>query len=64
MKLIFTKSAQMDLIRLREFIASKNPQAANRIAQRLKKAIEQLEADKDMDIMTRGWAKINHTPTP
>ncbi len=24
----------------------------------------QLEADKDMDIMTRGWAKINHTPTP
>jgi plasmid stabilization system protein ParE len=37
MKLLFTASAQKDLIRLREFIAQKNPAAATRINQRLRK---------------------------
>lgn len=50
MRLQFTKSAQRDLIRLREFIASKNPQAANRISQRLKQAIQRLTEQPDMGV--------------
>ncbi len=42
MKLQFTHSAQRDLIRLREFVASKNPQAAKRVSQRLKQSILRL----------------------
>ncbi|VAW71927.1 hypothetical protein MNBD_GAMMA12-2958 [hydrothermal vent metagenome] len=42
MTLKFTQSAQKDLIRLHEFIAIKNPQAARRISQRLKQSIQQL----------------------
>ena len=42
MKLIFSKTAVGDLIRLREFIALNNPAAAQRIAQRLKGAIQRL----------------------
>lgn len=42
MNLQFTHSAQRDLIRLREFIAQKNPTAAKCISQRLKQSIQRL----------------------
>lgn len=50
MKLQFTQSAQRDLIRLREFIAAKNPQAASRISQRLKQSIQRLMDQPDMGV--------------
>ncbi|QLQ34245.1 MAG: type II toxin-antitoxin system RelE/ParE family toxin [Candidatus Thiothrix singaporensis] len=37
-----TRRARYDLIRLREFIAEKNPQAAQRAAERITTAIDQL----------------------
>jgi plasmid stabilization system protein ParE len=37
-KLVFTELARQDLIRLREFIAEKNPGAAQRAAARIKAA--------------------------
>jgi len=43
MKLSYTPEAITDLIRLRAFIEKKNPQAANKIAQSLKKGISQLK---------------------
>jgi toxin ParE1/3/4 len=42
MILQFTHSAQRDLCRLRDFIAEKNPQAAERISLRLRKSIQRL----------------------
>lgn len=42
MKLLFSRAALGDLIRLREFIAENNPEAAQRVAQRLRGAIEKL----------------------
>ncbi len=42
MKLTFTLSAQTDLVRLRAFIAEKNPQAAKAISRRLKESIQRL----------------------
>ena len=42
MKLIFSKTAVNDLVRLRAFIAQHSPEAAQRIAQRLRGAIERL----------------------
>ncbi len=42
MKLQLTQCTQQDLVRLREFIAIKNPQAAKRYSQRLKKHISKL----------------------
>ncbi len=50
MKLQFTHSAQRDLIRLREFIASKNPQAAKRVSQRLKQSILRLTDQPEIGI--------------
>ncbi len=50
MKLHFTHSAQRDLIRLREFIASKNPQAAKRISQLLKQSILRLTDQPEIGI--------------
>ncbi len=50
MKLQFTHSAQRDLIRLREFIARKNPQAAKRISQRLKQSIPRLTDQPEIGI--------------
>ncbi len=44
MELIYTQEAVKDLIRLREFIESKNPQAAERIAKELMKGIGQLKS--------------------
>lgn len=42
MKLIFSKAAVNDLVRLRDFIAQYSPEATQRIAQRLRGAIERL----------------------
>lgn len=42
MKLLFTHSAQRDLMRLREFIAKHNPQAARAISLRLTTSINRL----------------------
>ena len=42
MKLIFSKAAVNDLVRLRDFIAQHSPEAAQRISQRLRGAIERL----------------------
>ena len=42
MKLIYSKDSIQDLIRLREFIAIKNPEAAKRIAAELIARIQQL----------------------
>ncbi len=39
MKLTFTLSAQRDLVRLRDFVAQKNPDAAGRISQELRLAV-------------------------
>ena len=44
MKLQFSKAALHDLVRLREFIAQHNPEAAQRISQRLRGAIKGLVA--------------------
>ena len=42
MRLIFSRAAVYDLVRLREFIAQHSPEAAQRVAQRLRGAIERL----------------------
>ena len=42
MKLIFSKAAVHDLVRLRDFIAQHSPEAAQRVAQRLRGAIQRL----------------------
>jgi toxin ParE1/3/4 len=42
MRLIFSKAAVHDLVRLREFIAKHNPDAAKRVSQRLVGAIKGL----------------------
>jgi len=43
MKLSYSHDAISDLIRLREFIASKNPEAAKKIARSIRKGITQLK---------------------
>ena len=43
MKITYTVEAIDDLIRLREFIEEKNPQAAQRVAQTIQKKITQLK---------------------
>ena len=42
MRLIFSRAAVRDLVRLREFIAKHNPDAAKRVSQRLRGAINGL----------------------
>ncbi len=54
MKLLFTQSAQRDLIRLREFIANKNPAAAARISQRLKQSIIRITDQHEMSVNIEG----------
>ena len=44
MKLQFSKAAVHDLVRLRDFIAQHNPEAARRISKRLRGAIKGLVA--------------------
>ena len=48
MKLEFSASAVRDLIRLREFIAVHNPEAAERIPLRLRQAIGKLVINPDI----------------
>ncbi len=43
MKLSYSREAIIDLIRLREFIVTKNPEAAKKIAKSLRKGISQLK---------------------
>ena len=42
MKLIFSRAAVHDLVRLRDFIAHHSPEAAQRVAQRLRGTIQRL----------------------
>lgn len=44
MKLSYSREAINDLIRLREFIATKNPDAAQKVAISIRKGIAQLKA--------------------
>jgi len=50
MRLLFTHSAQRDLMRLREFVAEKNPGAAGRISQRLLNVIRRLADQPRMGV--------------
>ncbi|WP_062064106.1 type II toxin-antitoxin system RelE/ParE family toxin [Cellvibrio sp. OA-2007] len=50
MKLIYSADALDDLVRLRNFIAVHNPQAAARIAQQLLQRIEHLKAFPQLGI--------------
>ena len=50
MRLLFTHSAQRDLMRLREFIAEKNPAAARRISERLLTSIKRLVDQPQMGV--------------
>lgn len=43
MKLLYSHEAIGDLIRLREFLESKNPQAAHKVAEAIRKGISQLK---------------------
>ncbi len=47
MKLVFTRLAQQDLARLRQFIAKHNPNAATRAASRIK-SVAQLLVDQPL----------------
>jgi toxin ParE1/3/4 len=48
MKLQFSESEVLDLVRLREFIAQKNPEAAERVSLRLRQAIGKLVLHPDI----------------
>ncbi len=50
MTLQFTHGAQRDLCRLRDFIAEKNPDAAERISLRLRKSIQRLVDFPDVGV--------------
>ena len=56
MRLMFTHSAQRDLVRLREFIADKNPGAAMRISQCLLTSVGRLVDQPEMDVPVEGIA--------
>lgn len=58
MKISYTKQAIGDLQRLREFIANKNPEAANRIAQELIVAINKLKDFPQLGL------KVEQSPNP
>ena len=54
MKLLFTHSAQRDLVRLRDFIAENNPPAARKISQRLVTSINRLVDLPEMGVDAEG----------
>ena len=58
MKLSFTPESVADLSRLREFIESKNPIAAQRIANELLRGIEKLKAFPEIGL------KVTRAPQP
>jgi len=58
MKLSYSPESINDLIRLREFIAIKNPQAAQRVASSIKKGIAQLKSFPCIGV------KVEQAPNP
>ncbi|WP_428353768.1 type II toxin-antitoxin system RelE/ParE family toxin [Methyloprofundus sp.] len=58
MKLSYSPESINDLIRLREFIEMKNPQAAKRIAKSLRKGINELKSFPYMGV------KVEKAPKP
>jgi toxin ParE1/3/4 len=54
MKLLFTHSAQRDLMRLRDFIAENNPQAASQVSRRLVASVRRLTDQPEMGIEVEG----------
>ncbi len=58
MKLSYSPESVIDLIRLREFIEIKNPQAAQRIANIIKKGINQLKSFPYLGV------KVEQAPNP
>jgi len=42
-KLVFTRLARTDLVRLREFIGARNPEAAGKASDRIKAAVKRIE---------------------
>jgi len=58
MKLRFTYKAQDDLVRLREFIALKNPQAARNISLHLKEAISNITDHPQMGVDVKGLEQV------
>ena len=58
MKLVYSAESVNDLIHLREFIEIKNPQAAKRVAQSIKKGITQLKSFPYIGV------KVEQAPDP
>jgi len=58
MKLAYSQEAIADLIRLREFIATKNPQAATKIATSIRQGITQLKKFPYLGVA------VAHAPDP
>ena len=58
MELQFTHSAQRDLVRLREFIADRNPRAAQEVSQRLVTAIKRLVDQPRMGVPVSGFPGV------
>ena len=58
MKISYTPESVGDLIRLREFIEIKNPQAAQKIALSLKEGISQLKSFPFLGV------EVEHAPEP
>jgi len=58
MKISYTPEAINDLIRLREFIEQKNPLAAQRIANTIRKGIKQLKAFPNIGV------EVEEAPNP
>ena len=58
MKLSYSREAIGDLIRLREFIATKNPMADQKIAKTIRKGISQLKTFPYLGV------EVNQAPNP
>ncbi len=58
MKISYTPEAIRDLIRLRQFIEQKNPQAAKRIANAIRKGIKQLKTFPNIGV------EVEEAPNP
>ncbi len=58
MKISYTPEAIRDLIRLRQFIEQKNPQAAKRIADAIRKGIKQLKTFPNIGV------EVEEAPNP
>ena len=58
MKLTFTLSAQKDLVRLKDFLAAKNPGAAGRVSQELREAISKITEHPYIGVSVENTADI------